>query len=217
MIVFALILNFGLAQTPSFNFQKLGSEEGLNNSNIFNIEQHQNGLIYFTTQNGIYFYDGYKFDKLNIDSLKSNALLNVSLKNSSELLLSIRDEGIANFNLKTKNYQFEKNLKYPSAADNFIITDKFAYLLTTQIRVIIIDLATGKVMPNEFKRKKDDINQAFCIYKTLDDKILIGRSDGIYDATDGIQTKMEVLKNSKINSITQTKDGKLIVGSSGKI
>ncbi|MEI8138211.1 MAG: hypothetical protein WCH21_12875, partial [Bacteroidota bacterium] len=117
---------------------------------------------------------------MNIDSLKSNALLNVSLKNSFELLLSIRDEGIANFNLKTKNYQFEKSLKYSSAADNFIITDKFAYLLTTQIRVIIIDIATGKIMPNEFKRKKDDINQAFCIYKTVDNKIMVGRTDGLY-------------------------------------
>ena len=105
--LFALTLVLAKAQTPSFNFQKLGSEEGLNNSNIFNIEQHQNGLMYFTTQNGVYFYDGYKFDKLNIDSLKSNALLNVSLKNAYELQLSIRDEGIANFNLKTKNYYFE--------------------------------------------------------------------------------------------------------------
>jgi ligand-binding sensor domain-containing protein len=216
--LFALILNFGKAQTPSFNFQKLGSEEGLNNSNIFNIEQHQNGLMYFTTQNGIYFYDGYKFDKLSIDSLKSNALLNVSLKNSAELLLSIRDEGISNFNLKTKKYQFESNLKYANAADNFIITDKFAYLLTTQIRIVIIDLATGKKLPDEFKKsKKDDINQAFCLFKTADNRILVGRTDGLYDATDGVQTKMDVLKGSKINSITQSKDGKLIIGSSGKL
>lgn len=216
--MFALILNFGKAQTPSFNFQKLGSEEGLNNSNIFNIEQHQNGLMYFTTQNGIYFYDGYKFDKLNIDSLKSNALLNVSLKNSTELLLSIRDEGISNFNLKTKKYQFEPNLKYANAADNFIITDKFAYLLTTQIRIVIIDLTTGKKLPDEFKKnKKDDINQAFCLFKTTDNRILVGRTDGLYDATDGVQTKMDVLKGFKINSITQSKDGKLIIGSAGKI
>jgi hypothetical protein len=73
------------AQTPSFNFQKLGSEEGLNNANIFNIEQHQNGLMYFTTQNGIYYYDGYSFSKLAIDSLKSNALINVSIKNTPEV------------------------------------------------------------------------------------------------------------------------------------
>ena len=98
--------SFYFAQSPSFNFQKLGSEDGLNNTNIFNIEQQQNGLVYFTTQNGIYFYDGYNFNKLNVDSLKSNALLNVSIKNTDELLFSIRDEGIANYNLKTNNYSF---------------------------------------------------------------------------------------------------------------
>lgn len=141
----------------------------------------------------------------------------MSLKNSTELLLSIRDEGIANFNLKTKYYQFEKNLKYANAADNFILTDKFAYLLTTQIRIVIIDLATGKILPDEFKRKKDDINQAFCLFKTQDNRILVGRSDGLYDATDGTQKKLDVLKNAKINSITQSKDGKLIIGSAGKI
>ena len=108
-----------LSQTPSFNFQKLGSEDGLNNTNIFNIEQHENGLVYFTTQNGIYFYDGYNFNKLTIDSLKSNALLNVSLKNLNELLLSIRDEGIANYNIKTKQYQFLQKLQIKNNADNF--------------------------------------------------------------------------------------------------
>ena len=215
--MFFALVTIGISQTPSYNFQKLGSEEGLNNSNIFNIEQHPNGLIYFTTQNGIYFYDGYKFDKLGIDSLKSNALLNVSLKNSFEILLSIRDEGIANFNLKTKNYQFEKNLKYPSAADNFIITDKYAYLLTTQIRIIIIDLATGKKMPDEFKSKNGDINQAFCLFKTQDNKVLVGRSDGLYDATNGVQKRLNVLKDSKINAIAQANDGKLIIGTSNKM
>src|SRR3954466_9361285 len=87
------------AQTPSFNFQKLGSEEGLNNANIFNIEQHQNGLMYFTTQNGIYVYDGYVFNKLEIDSLQSNALQTVKIKNQDELFLSLRDEGISTYNL----------------------------------------------------------------------------------------------------------------------
>src|SRR4051812_36618343 len=79
------------AQTPSFNYQKLGSEEGLNNANIFNIEEHANGLMYLTTQNGIYHYDGYSFEKLEIDSLKSNALINASILNNDELLLSLRD------------------------------------------------------------------------------------------------------------------------------
>jgi len=108
-LFFVLSLDL-FSQTPSFNFQKLGSEEGLNNANIFNIEQHQNGLMYFTTQNGIYYYDGYNFNKLGIDSLKSNALINVSIKNEDELYLSLREDGIANFKLKSK--QFETSMYF---------------------------------------------------------------------------------------------------------
>jgi ligand-binding sensor domain-containing protein len=205
------------SQTPSFNFQKLGSEEGLNNANIFHIEQHQNGLMYFTTQNGIYYYDGYNFSKLDIDSLKSNALINVSIKNTDELYLSLREEGIANFNLKTRQFLLDPTLKIKdNNADNVIINEDFAYLLTSEIKIIIIDLKSGKIIPDDL-RKKDIMNRPFCIYKTDSGKILIGRSDGIYDATSGKQLRLDVLKNNTIHSITQNKQGKLVVGTSNKI
>ena len=205
------------AQTPSFNFQKLGSEEGLNNANIFNIEQHQNGLMYFTTQNGIYYYDGYNFNKLGIDSLKSNALINVSIKNTEELYLSLREEGIANFNLRTKQFRLNSSLKIKdNNADNIIINENFAYLLTSEIKIITVDLKTGKIILDECK-KKDIMNRPFCIYKTKAGRVLIGRSDGIYDATNGKQTQLNILKNNTIHSITQNKEGKLVVGTSGKI
>lgn len=214
--LFLVILAGYSAQTPSFNFQKLGSEDGLNNANIFNIEQHQNGLMYFTTSNGIYYYDGYYFNKLQIDSLKSNALLNVAIKSPEEIYLSIRDEGIANFNLISKQFQLESKMKFSNNADNFIITDNYAYLVTTGIKLIIIDMKTGQVMPDELK-KKDKMNRAFCLYKTSNGRILVGRTDGLYDATSGRQLKLEVLKNNTVHAITQTKDGKLVVGTAGKI
>jgi len=205
------------AQTPSFNFQKLGSEEGLNNANIFNIEQHKNGLLYFTTQNGVYFYDGYNFNKLRIDSLKSNALIHVSIKNETELDLSLREEGIAHFDLKSKQFKLIPQLAIKdNNADHVLITDKFAYLLTSEIKILIIDLQTGKLIPDAL-RKKDLMNRPFCIYKTNSGKILLGRSDGLYDVTDGKQKKLEILNNQTIHSITQAKSGKLYIGTSEKI
>lgn len=204
------------AQTPSFNFQKLGSEEGLNNANIFNIEQNQNGLMYFTTSNGIYYYDGYNFSKLQIDSLKSNALLNVAIKNTEELYLSIRDEGIANFDLKSKHFSLHSRLKFANNADNFIITDNYAYFVTSGIKLLIIDLKTGQLINDELK-KRDKMNRAFCIFKTSNGRILVGRSDGLYDVTNGRQRRLELLKNTTVHAISQTKDGRLVIGTSGKI
>ena len=218
--IFLILISFCFrAQTPSFNYQKLGSEEGLNNANIFNIEQHQNGLMYFATQNGVYYYDGYNFYKLEIDSLKSNALISVFIKNADELYLSIRDEGIATYNLKTKKYTLHPQLKFDdNNADNVIITDNYAYLLTSEIKIVIVDLKTGKVIPDELKKKdKLNPNLAFCMYKTQAGKILIGRREGLYDVTNGQHIQLDVLKGNPIHSITQTKQGKLVIGTSSKI
>jgi ligand-binding sensor domain-containing protein/two-component sensor histidine kinase len=216
----SLLLHTALfSQTPSFNFQKLGSEEGLNNANIFNIEQHQNGLVYFTTQNGIYYYDGYNFSKLDIDSLKNNALIDASIKNENELYLSIRDEGIIIYNLRTKHYEKHPSLKIKdNNADNVIITDNFAYLLTREIKLVIVDMKTGKIVPDKIKnRDRSRINLANCIYKTKTGKILVGRSDGIYDATTGHETKLNLLSDVAVYSITQDKQGRLVVGTTDRI
>lgn len=204
------------SQTPAFNFQKLGSEEGLNNANIFNIEQQQNGLVYFTTQNGIYYYDGYNFKVLVIDSLKTNALLNTKLKNRDEFYLSIRNEGIANYNIKTKQFSLLPNLRFNNTADNLVLNDNFAFLLSSEIKLTIIDLKTGKVTSDELSGK-EKMNRAFCIFKTRNGKILVGRSDGVYDVTDGTQKKLPLPKNEAIHSITQKQNGDLVLGTSGTI
>jgi ligand-binding sensor domain-containing protein len=204
------------SQTPSFNFQKLGSEEGLNNANIFNIEQQASGLMYFTTQNGIYYYDGNNFNKLAIDSLKSNALLNVSIKNARELYLSIRGEGIFNFDLKTRRLAVVPNLKFNNNADNFIITDNFAFLLTSGIKLNIANLKTGQSAADPLSGA-DKLNLAYCLFKTRAGKILVGRTDGLYDATDGTQKKLAILSGNTVHAITETSGGDLVVGTSGKI
>jgi len=205
------------AQTPSFNFQKLGSEEGLNNANIFNIEQHQDGLMYFTTQNGIYYYDGYIFNKLEIDSLQSNALQAVKIKDDDELYLSLRDEGIATYNLRSGKFGPDNRIRIKdNNADNFIITEKYAYLLTSEVKLVIVDLVTRKILPDTLKNG-DRTNLAYCIYKTKNGRILAGRSNGLYDITNGHQLRLPVLRDQPVFSITQDKTGKLILGGAGKI
>jgi ligand-binding sensor domain-containing protein len=203
-------------QTPAFNFQKLGSEEGLNNANIFNVDQSPNGLIYLTTQNGIYYYDGYVFNKLQIDSLKSNALLNVLVKNRESLYISVNNEGIADYQIKTRQFTIDPRLKFLNKADNFIFTSNHAYLLTTGIDLKILDLNTGSLISDE-RRTKDIYNVAYCLYKTSTGRILLGRKDGLYELEGAVQKKIAFLKNIPIHSITQSSEGKLLLGSSGKI
>lgn len=214
--LFLFIAAYCSSQTPSFNFQKLGSEEGLNNANIFDIEQHENGLIYLTTQNGIYYYDGYNFKILTIDSLKSNALLDAKIKSKNELYLSIRSEGIANYNYKTKEFSFLSGLRFENNSDQLVVTDDYAFLLSSGIKLIIVNLKTGEIIQDQWSVKQKQ-NRAFCIYKTHQGKVLVGRSDGLYDATTGTQKKLNVLNNEAVHAITQKKTGELVLGTSGKI
>lgn len=204
------------SQNPSFNFQKLGSEDGLNNANIFNIQQHPNGCVYFTTQNGIYYYDGYNFKTLAIDSLKSNALLNTFISDADELSLSMRDQGIVNYNLLTQKLSYPTRSKFDNNADQLILTKEFAFLLNSQIKLTIINLRTGQIIDDQLSAKEKS-NRAFCMYKTSNEHVLIGRSDGLYDATNGTQVKLNLLNYTTIHAITQDKKGNLVLGAAGKI
>jgi ligand-binding sensor domain-containing protein len=205
------------SQSPSFNYQKFGTEEGLNNANIFSIAQHENGSMYFTTQNGIYRYDGYAFERIGSDSVKSNALQGFAFRSARELYLSIRDEGLATYDLKTGAYSLDRKLRFSdNNADQFVVAGDFAYLLTTEIRLVIINLRNGEIRQDEL-RKKDRHNPPYCVFRTADGRVLVGRQDGLYDATDGTQRKLPVLSGIPVYSLAEDKTGRLFAGSSGRM
>lgn len=215
ILPFLLLTFFGLhAQDPTFNFQKFGSEEGLNNANIFNIAQQSNGLIYLTTQNGIYSYDGYNFKLLAPDSLKNNGLLFTTVREPDELHLSVRSEGLAVFNLSTRT--FSRTLRFNNTADNIIIGSDYAYLLSTGIRLQIADLRNGKIADDALAAR-EKLNRPLCIFQTREGKILTGRSDGLYEVKAMEQVKLPLPVNEAIHAITQRPDGSIVLGTSGRI
>jgi ligand-binding sensor domain-containing protein len=203
------------AQNPVFNFQKLDSEDGLNNANIFNVEQHSNGLIYVTTQNGIYVYDGYSFEKLKIEGIQPNALLNSSLQNNNEFIFSLRDEGLVKYDLISKKISFLNTKKISNNADNMLLMGNYAYLLTTGIKLQTLNLKTGELIADHISQT-NKLNRAFCFYKN-GDELLVGRNDGLYNILNGKQTLLPVLKNRLVSSITKNTEGQLFIGSSDKI
>ena len=118
----------------------------MNNNNIFNIQQHKSGLIYVTTQNGIYQYDGYNFQKLKLGRINSNVLQNAFL-NNDDLYLSVRNEGIANYNVVSGELAQKNALKFKNNADQIVTTDKYIYALLSGIRLTILNLQ------NDFRTK----------------------------------------------------------------
>jgi len=214
--IFCILLT-GLfkAQDKSFTYQHYGPEEGLNNTNVWAIKQSANGLMYFATANGIYSYDGYNFIKINVANLKTNYLRNI-VKQDGKLLVS-NDEGV--YELDTKNNTSKKlgELNFGKhAPDEVIINGDYAYNLSGQVSISVMNIKNKTVYEDEI-RKKDESVLAFCIFKSKDNKVFVGRSDGLYLFEGAKQVKIKLLKNIPVYSITENNKGCLVLGSDNKI
>lgn len=204
-------------QVPDFNFRQLGSEQGLNNPNIFSIGQHSNGVMYFTTQNGIYSYDGYTFDRLEIDSLQSNALETSVIGTENKVYLSVRGRGVALFDLHGATGAMRAVADVPdNNADQLLVNSDHAFLLTTRVRLFSVDLKSGKFSPDDL-RAKDEENLPLCIFKTKDGRVLAGRTKGLYEFVDGKFQQLSILRGEAVYCLAEDRQGRLLVGMGGKI
>ena len=79
LLLFSFILK---AQQPS---HYLIGEEELAGVDIFSITQDENNLIWLTSSNGVYKYDGYKFFNIKHSSAKSNSLFELIKDNNGEV------------------------------------------------------------------------------------------------------------------------------------
>jgi ligand-binding sensor domain-containing protein len=217
-IVLVLAGSIFRAQNKSFTFQHYGPEEGLSNSNIQAVKQGPDGLMYITSQNGAYTYDGYNFEKLKITGLKSNTIRNVYFQ-GKDLFLINREEGIYKIDPKTKQAS-PTDLKFKNQIDEIVIAGDYAYSLSDKIKINVLNLKTKELVEDKVQerdKKKERSNQAYCIYKTSAGKVLIGRTDGLYIFNGAEQEKISQLKDISVYSICETAENKLVIGTANRI
>ncbi len=208
---------FSLAQNRSFSFQHYGPEDGLSNANVFAIKQDQHHILYLATENGVYNFDGYKFDKIKPKTpLKSNYIRNIGFNSNNNLIIINRREGIYEYKKKENEASLLKNLVFHNSVDELVIDGNYGYSLNDQISVSSTELKTGTVFEDNIK-KVDNNNQAFAIFKTKQNKVLVGRTDGLYQFKNGVQEKINFGKTIPIYSITEDTLGILYVGSDNAI
>lgn len=212
-----LLVKANHAQNRSFSFQHYGPEDGLSNANVFAIKQDKHHILYLATENGVYNFDGYKFEKIKPKTpLKSNYIRNIGFNTNDNLIIINRREGIYEFRKKENEASLVKNLVFNNSVDELVLEGNFGYSLNDQISVSSTDLKTGTIYEDNI-RKADNNNQAFAIYKTNQNQVLVGRTDGLYQFKNGIQEKINIGKKIPIYSITQDTSGALYVGSDNAI
>lgn len=205
-----------LAQSRSFSFQHYGPEEGLSNTNVLAIKQDKSNILYLATENGIYHFDGYNFGKIKPNNiLRSNNIRNIDFNQKNNLIIINRVAGIYEYNKKTNEARLLDSLRF-NTVDELIIDKNYSFSLTDQIKVTVIDRKTGKTIEDEIK-KADNSNQAFAIFKTRQNTVLIGRSDGLYRFENGRQIKIPFKKSFPVYSITQDTLGIIYLGSDNSI
>jgi len=209
-IVLSLLIK---AQDKSFNFQHYGPEDGLSNNNVWAAKQGPDGLMYIATQNGVYSYDGYSFIKIKAKNLKTNYIRNVNFDANSLLIIN-REDGVFNIDRATNTAKKSNELAFENKVDELIIAGDYAYSLSDQIEVSAINIKTKEYFPDELKNYD---NQAFCIFKSKEGRVYVGRSTGLYWFNGGKQEKVKELKNNPVFSISTDNEGRLAIGSSNKI
>jgi ligand-binding sensor domain-containing protein/two-component sensor histidine kinase len=164
----------------------------------------------------VYYYDGYKFQQLSIDSLKSNTLLYAVIKDKNTLNFSIRGEGIAEYKGQNNSFRFLPSLRFNNNADQLLLSEKYIYALTSGIKLTTLETASGRVVNDEL-RQKDRLNQAYCLYRTRRGKILLGRSDGLYELKGEHQVKIDLGKKIKVHSIAENNEGEIVLGTESRL
>ncbi len=215
LCVIALISQFSYSQNLNFNYYKIGTEEGMNSLNVFNLQQDGNGLMHVTTDNGVYIYNGQSFNLVKNDLV--NPTINSSfVKDNSTIYLSTREQGIYEVNYKLRQQVQIGPSKLNSPVDRILVTEGFMYILSSSIRLEVIDLKTNQLIGDAVK-EKDKNNQAHCVYQTKDGKILVGRSDGLYEMQGATPKKLDLIKNLPAYALTENKEGELVIGSASKM
>jgi signal transduction histidine kinase/ligand-binding sensor domain-containing protein/DNA-binding response OmpR family regulator len=112
-----LLFSITLAQSATYTFKHLTSNEGLSHNNVTCLLQDSKGFMWFGTFDGLNKYDGYKFtiyrnDPLNSSSLSHNYIWTIFEDKQGRIWIGTNDGGLSVYNRETdsfKNYRRDKS------------------------------------------------------------------------------------------------------------
>ncbi|WGH77008.1 two-component regulator propeller domain-containing protein [Tenacibaculum tangerinum] len=132
-LLFSLISTLCIAQ--EFIYEKLGVDEGLPSSQVYDAYQSKEGYIWFATDKGISRYNGYEFDNFDTnDGLTGNVILRFyPQKNGQIWCYSFHNKSLFHFDEVFKGF---KPYKYNNILAKNLSTDSI-------IKSVYIDAANN--------------------------------------------------------------------------
>jgi hypothetical protein len=183
---------------------------------VYCIKQAPNGLIYLATPQGIHAFDGYQFTRLKTEGVKATEIRNIEVKSNTTLQIVTRNATLINYDLIKATIADTQKINYSKPIDEVFVIGDYLYGLNDEIEIGCLHLKTNTFTEDAI-HKKNRLNQAHCLFKTSKGKVLVGRSDGLYELVNNAQIKLPALKSQPIHAIAETKEGFLVLGTSNKI
>ncbi len=199
ILVFLFIFSFVLISGQSINFKKYGIDEGINHPTIYTINQDAEGFIWLGTGAGVSFFDGQKFSPALLKESLFDAYPNVSYKDiNGKIWFGFNDGSVAQTQGRKLTVLYKDTIN-PSVINTITSYDNNTVLAGSQNAGIIVfqNQKFSKIIT-------EGLNKLVYSIYALNDKLLIGSSNGLYLYNISLKdNKLE--QKSKIEGIPSSK------------
>ena len=107
-ILLGVLIQFLLGQSDPFSFRNISVEDGLSESTVKVIFEDHNGFIYFGTENGLDYYNGYEFLNYQMKSFDETSILGNKIsciyEDSKNKIWIGSELGISKFDPNTRTF-----------------------------------------------------------------------------------------------------------------
>src|SRR6185503_20411343 len=144
LLLMHVLCSFAYPQNPQIQFDRIGTAEGLSQSNAYCIMQDSRGFMWFGTWEGLNKYDGYtitvyKSDLLDQNSISNNFITSIAESKNGDLWISTA-RGISRYD-RNKD-RFTRYIHDPKNA-NCISGDVVNYLFEDDQGILWIGTEAG--------------------------------------------------------------------------
>src|SRR5688572_11381360 len=99
----------GYSQKPRIQFEHLGIDKGLSQSNVLSILQDNRGFMWFGTNDGLNKYDGYKFtiyrnEQNDHKSVSANFIKDLAQSHNGDVWIATNGGGISRFDRRKEQF-----------------------------------------------------------------------------------------------------------------
>ncbi|MBL0340268.1 MAG: hypothetical protein IPP71_04690 [Bacteroidetes bacterium] len=202
-----------------YPYQNYSVKDGLISSTIYSMDQDSIGYMWFATENGLSRFNGINFENNSLSQLGVTSYLSaIYASPSGDLFFGCGINGI--FKFDPISFQIKQiNKSNISQCNQLIIQDDFLISLHEYHNFDFLKLSDGVAFATDSIYLKKPGNKALSMKKLSDHRILLGRSDGLYEFVNGLQVKLNIqgFDNKPVYSIYEAPEGTIYLGSDGTI